>query len=214
MRKTSTPFVDEEISKLKLKLEGRDHHHPPTRENVVPPNLIDSPLNQPNLKDERIFRLASHDAALDELAEATQFMKELFEKEREAGNIPKSLSYSDWIKKLKISLSEGGRVGFDEGGSTAAERYEAKIKELMDKGLSRELAEVLVITELSPNGYRILKKDGGKVVDFIKYAKSKQPKIKEIKMSDYFDLGRTMASLSQHERETLGWLLNKSKPKK
>jgi hypothetical protein len=53
-------------------------------------------------------------------------------------------------------------------------------------------------------------KDGG-VVDLAKYRKSKEPaKVKKINLSDFFDMGRTVASLSQSERETLGWLLNKT----
>jgi len=56
----------------------------------------------------------------------------------------------------------GGRVGLASG---ANDRYEAKIKELMDKGLSRELAEALVLSELSPEAYTILDKkaEGGRV---------------------------------------------------
>jgi hypothetical protein len=62
-----------------------------------------------------------------------------------------------------IRYADGGRIGFDSGGS-ASERYEAKIKELMDKGLSRELAEALVISEISPDAYTISdKKDGGRI---------------------------------------------------
>ena len=96
---------------------------------------------------------------LDELAEATQFMQELFEAEIAAGNIPRSTSYSDWIKELRTSLSGGGKV--------------------------------------------------------IKFSDYKKPKggVKKINLSDYFDLGRTLSSLSQSERETLNWLLNKSFPK-
>ena len=59
--------------------------------------------------------------------------------------------------------ADGGRTGYDNGGS-ASDRYEVKIKELMDKGLSRELAEALVLSELSPDAYSILdKKDGGRI---------------------------------------------------
>ena len=57
---------------------------------------------------------------------------------------------------------------------------------------------------------RITLKDGGKVVDFAKYAKSRPPKIKRISLSDFFDVERTAASLSDSERATLKWLLNES----
>ena len=57
---------------------------------------------------------------------------------------------------------------------------------------------------------RLTMGSGGKVVDFTKYAKSKEPKIKTIDIGKYFDLGRTLSSLSKSERETLSWILNKS----
>ena len=55
---------------------------------------------------------------------------------------------------------------------------------------------------------RITLKGGGKVIKFSDYYKPKE--IKKINLSDYFDLGRTLSSMSQSERETLNWLLNKS----
>ncbi|MBC8303315.1 MAG: hypothetical protein H8E55_47100 [Pelagibacterales bacterium] len=51
---------------------------------------------------------------------------------------------------------------------------------------------------------------GGKVIDFAKYRKNKEPKVKTIDIGQYFDLGRTLSSLSKSERETLNWILNKS----
>ena len=147
-------FIQEEIWKLKNK------DKPEIKENTVPPNLIDTPIDQRNLKDEKLIKLVSG-AALDELAEATQFMKELFEKEIAAGNIPSSTSYDEWILSLRQSLG-----------------------------------------------------DGGKVVDFAKYRKSKEPKIKTIDIGKYFSLARTLTSLSQSERDTLKWVLNKSLYKK
>ena len=148
-------FIQEEIWRLKNKDKKE------LKENPVPPNLIDSPLNQKNFEDEKIFKLASG-SALDELVEARQFMKELFEKEVEAGNIPSSMSFDDWIISLRASLSGGGKV----------------IKFPSD------------------------------------LAKSKEPKIKRIQLSDYFDLGRRLSSLNESERDTLKWLLNKTLPKK
>ena len=55
---------------------------------------------------------------------------------------------------------------------------------------------------------RITLGSGGKVIKFSDYHKPKE--IKKINLSDYFDLGRTLSSLSKSERETLNWLLNKS----
>ena len=96
-------FIQEEIWKLKNKDKSE------IKDNSIPPNLIDGPIDQRNLKDEKLIKLASG-MELDELAEATQFMKELFEAEVKAGNIPSSMSYGDWITSLRTSLSGGGKV--------------------------------------------------------------------------------------------------------
>ena len=146
-------YIEEEIWRLKNK------DKPKVKDNAVPPNLIDSPIDQRNLKDEKLIKLASG-MELDELAEATQFMQELFEAEIAAGNIPRSTSYSDWIKELRTSLSGGGKV--------------------------------------------------------IKFSDYKKPRggVKKIDIGAYFDLGRTLSSLSESERDTLKWLLNKSLYKK
>mgnify|MGYP001425011742 FL=1 len=78
---------------------------------------------------------------------------------------------------------------------------ERKPGETFDSWLNRTPQEELIKISLA---------NGGKVIDFSKYAKSKEPKVKEIKLSDYFDLGRSVASLNDSERETLKWLLNKT----
>tara|TARA_R110002051_G_scaffold106521_3_gene179580 strand:- start:3059 stop:3463 length:405 start_codon:yes stop_codon:yes gene_type:complete len=127
---------------------------------AAPPNLIDKPISQRNLKDEKIIKLASG-AELDEGIEAEQFMREIYVKEIEAGNISNSTSYDEWILSLRQSLG-----------------------------------------------------DGGKVVDLAKYRKSKEPKIQTIDIGKYLNLGRTLSSLNQSERDTLKWILNKSLYKK
>ena len=146
-------FIQEEIWKLKNKDKSE------IKDNSIPPNLIDGPIDQRNLKDEKLIKLASG-MELDELAEATQFMQELFESEIAAGNIPSSTSYNDWIKGLRTSLGGGGKV--------------------------------------------------------IKFSDYKKPRggVKKIDIGAYFDLGRTLSSLSESERDTLKWLLNKTLPKK
>ena len=59
---------------------------------------------------------------------------------------------------------------------------------------------------------RITLKEGGRIIKFSDY---KKPKIKTINLSDYFDMGRRLIDLTQSERDTLRWILNKSlNPKK
>jgi len=84
---------------------------------------------------------------------------------------------------------------------------EREAGESFDSWLNRTPRSELIKISLS---------NGGKVVDLAEYRKSKEPaQVKEIDLGQYFDLGRTMSSLSSSERETLKWLLNKTlNPKK
>jgi len=81
-------------------------------------------------------------------------------------------------------------------------KNERKPGEPFDSWLNRTPREELIKISLS---------NGGKVVDLAQYRKSKEPtKVKEINLSDYFDMGRSVSSLNSSERETLKWLLNKT----
>ena len=187
-----------------------------TQFNNIEKKLSGGGPNTPPLDMKQFIKLADAEKyEFDALNERLELLNEAWLEQRQPGE-----RFDSWFKRtpreeiLRITLSGGGRVGLNEGGSTASERYEAKIKELTDKGLSRELAEALIISELSPDAYRILeKKNGGRIIKFSDYHKPK--KIQRINLSDYFDLGRTLSSLSQSERDTLKWILNKSlNPKK
>ena len=57
---------------------------------------------------------------------------------------------------------------------------------------------------------RLSLSSGGKVISFSDYAKSKDPKVKKINLSDYFEFGRTVASLSDDEKEVVNKLLKMS----
>ena len=48
---------------------------------------------------------------------------------------------------------------------------------------------------------------GGKVIDFAKYAKAKDPKIKELDLASLFTPDKTLSSLSKSEREAVNNLL-------
>jgi hypothetical protein len=55
---------------------------------------------------------------------------------------------------------------------------------------------------------RIELKDGGKIIDFAKYAKMKEPKVKKLNLASLFaDHAKTMASLSPQERDAVNDLL-------
>ena len=58
---------------------------------------------------------------------------------------------------------------------------------------------------------RIELKDGGKVIKFSDYFKTKEPsKVKQINLADYFDLGKTVSSLTDAEKEVVNNLLRMS----
>jgi len=81
-------------------------------------------------------------------------------------------------------------------------KNERKPGEPFDSWLNRTPREELIKISLA---------NGGKVVDLAQYRKSKEPaQVKKINLSDYFDLGRSVSSLNDSERETLKWLLNKT----
>ena len=63
-----------------------------------------------------------------------------------------------------------------------------------------------------PDDYfkRIELKDGGKIIQFSDYFKSKEPRPKKINLADYFEFGKTVASLTDAEKEVVNNLLRLS----
>ena len=57
---------------------------------------------------------------------------------------------------------------------------------------------------------RIQLKEGGRVYTLSDYRKSKEPKVKEINLSSLFEHARTIASLTDAEREVVNDLLRKT----
>ena len=57
---------------------------------------------------------------------------------------------------------------------------------------------------------RIELKSGGKVVDIRSYSKLKEPEIKKINLADYFEFGKTVASLTDAEKEVVNQMLQMS----
>jgi len=62
--------------------------------------------------------------------------------------------------------------------------------------------------------FRIPMESGGKVIDFAKYAKSKNPKIKGISLTSLFTPGKTLAELTTAERDAVNRLLKMTFGKK
>ena len=100
-----TPFLDREIWRLK----NEDLKIIPKKKKTVPPSLMDSPLEQKDLKIENLFRLAKSDVEFDLLINIQQG----FKKWLDAGNEGSTEDYlnSLSIDELKeLSLKEGGLV--------------------------------------------------------------------------------------------------------
>ena len=57
---------------------------------------------------------------------------------------------------------------------------------------------------------RIELSDGGKVIDIRQFFKSKEPKIKDIDLASHFKFGKTVASLTEAEKEVVNQLLRMS----
>ena len=51
---------------------------------------------------------------------------------------------------------------------------------------------------------------GGKVVDFLSYAKAKKPKIKQLNLADYFKAGMAISQLTDQERDLVNDLLRRT----
>ena len=96
-------YLEEEIWRLK------NQDRPIIKQKVVPPSLMDSPLEQKDLKIENLFRLARSDVDFDLLINIKQGYKNWLG----AGN---KGSTEDYLNSLsidelkKLSLKEGGLV--------------------------------------------------------------------------------------------------------
>tara|TARA_Y100000294_G_scaffold162242_1_gene167228 strand:+ start:765 stop:1175 length:411 start_codon:yes stop_codon:yes gene_type:complete len=115
-------------------------------------------------------------------------------------NTPR-LDMSDFIKLADADTEKMEFDALNEVLELMKEKFENERKpgESFDSWFKRTPREEII---------RISLESGGKVIKFSDYHKPKE--VKKINLSDYFDLGRTLSSLSRSERDTLKWLLNKS----
>ncbi len=123
-------------------------------------------------------------------------------------NIDKTLNQAPRGKRLASSSDAFSHMELEL--MEAINRAYEKAVEGGFKGSKEDWINTTPVEELK----RIEIRNGGKVIDFAKYAKSRNPKVKRISLSDVFDLNRTLSSLSKSERETLDWVLNKTFYKK
>ena len=87
-----------------------------------------------------------------------------------------------------------------------------KIKEDFEKETKDKPRSFMDWLKSKPTEYfkRIELKSGGKVVDIRSYSKLKEPEIKKINLADYFEFGKTVASLTDAEKEVVNKMLQMS----
>ena len=113
-----------------------------------------------------------------------------------------TLDEKEYLKKLeKLIASESAAEE-----KSMSDFMDMKYEEALDKYLKNNpgKTEQDYIEEVIR---RVPLRDGGKIIDFSKYRKTKNPKIKELKLSDVFTPETTLAELDDNQRATLNTLL-------
>ena len=145
-----TPLIEQEI----LRLKNKDK--PKIKENVVPPNLIDGPIDQRNLRDERVFRLASETASEEAELELNSLLQQFREWQRtHKGTFKDFLKSNQDIKIIKISkiLADRRKVAKEGGVIDKANRpKEPQVKEINLMGDFHKLMDMLA--KMSPQERR------------------------------------------------------------
>jgi len=87
-----------------------------------------------------------------------------------------------------------------------------KIKEDFEKETKDKPRSFMDWLKSKPTSYfkRIELRSGGKVVDIRSFSKLKEPEIKKINLADYFEFGKTVASLTDAEKEVVNKMLQMS----
>ena len=112
-----------------------------------------------------------------------------------------TLEEKEYLKKLENLMAS----------ETAAE--EKSMSDFMDMKYEEALKQFLknnpdkTEKDFQEKIIRIPLESGGKVIDFAKYAKAKDPKIKELDLASLFTPDKTLAELSKSEREAVNNLL-------
>ncbi|MGI9541041.1 MAG: hypothetical protein ACR2MI_03180 [Flavobacteriaceae bacterium] len=112
-----------------------------------------------------------------------------------------TLEEKEYLKKLENLMAS----------ETAAE--EKNLSDFMDMKYEEALRQFLKNNpDKSEKDFqdaiiRIPMNSGGKVIDFAKYAKAKDPKVKELDLASLFTPDKTLASLSKSERAAVNDLL-------
>jgi len=138
-------YIEDEIWKLK------NIDKPKIKENVVPPNLIDGPIDQRNLRDERVFRLASETASEEAELELNSLLLQFREwKRTHKGTFKDFLKSNQDIKIIKISKILADRKVAKDGGLIDKRNLpkEPEVKQISLMGDFHKLMDML--SKMSP----------------------------------------------------------------
>jgi len=110
------------------------------------------------------------------------------------------------LERLKLLASKVDDLTPEGQYLELRQNLKAAYKEAVEGGY--EGTEDEFIRTLSLDELRQMLSDGGKVIDFAKYAKMKDAKpVRKLDLASQFTPGRTLESLSPAERETVNLLL-------
>ena len=129
--------------------------------------------------------------------------KNIIEKTLEKFGVEKELPGRGDLSEIdKLNLIASESAAEEKALSDFMEmKYEEALRQFLKNNPSK------TEKDFQENIIRIPMQSGGKIINFSDFAKSKDPKIKEIDLASLFTPGKTLASLTDSEREQVNLLL-------
>jgi len=123
-----------------------------------------------------------------------------------------SLDEKQYLNKLAAEVSKMEEVNKLADSDKYRRDFEQELLQLLEEKFKKERkpgeSYLDFIKRQDPEELkRIGLKDGSNVVDFRKYSKSKEPEVKKLDLASQFTPGKTLASLTEAERDAVNMLL-------
>ena len=123
-----------------------------------------------------------------------------------------SLDEKQYLNKLAAEVSKMEEVNKLADSDKYRRDFEQELLQLLEEKFKKERkpgeSYLDFIKRQDPEELkRIGLKDGSNVVDFRKYSKSKEPEVKKLDLTSQFTPGKTLASLTEAERDAVNMLL-------
>jgi|TARA_R110000824_G_scaffold339629_1_gene526148 hypothetical protein len=112
-----------------------------------------------------------------------------------------NLEEKEYLKKLENLMASESAAEEKSLSDFMDMKYETALQKYLENNpdkTEKDFQEAII---------RIPMESGGKVIDFAKYAKAKDPKIKELDLASLFTPDKTLSSLSKSERAAVNNLL-------